>query len=157
MIHDKKVSMGVGYVNKVPYEYEGKKFDADIKDGDIIKILDEGQEVKREFKGKMSSSIVHKVETRNGSKAMNVNQTSINNLIDAFGNDSKEWIGKDVKAWIFKVLKDNKFEYHVYLASSKAEMVEGDDGKIKFLLPEKEKIIGMEGEEIDIDPFPEEK
>lgn len=155
MIHEKKVSSGVGYVNKTPYVYKDQKYEADIKDGDIIKILDEGQEVKKEFKGVSNTAVEHQFETRNGTKAMSVNKTSINNLIDAFGKDSKEWVGKEVKAWVFKVLKDSKFEYHVYLASKDAEMVEDENGKIKFLLAEKG-MVGLEGEEINIDPFGEE-
>lgn len=153
MIHEKKVSLGAGYANKVAYEYEGKKYEADLKDGDIVKILDEGQEIHKEFKGIPTTSVVHKVETRNGTKLLSFNKTSINNLIDAFGKDSKNWVGKEVKAWIFKVLKDAKFEYHVYLASSNSEMVEGEDGKIKFLTPEagNMRIDSSEDEDINFD------
>ena len=35
---------GVGFVRKLPYEYEGTKYEADLKDGDIVKILDSGTE-----------------------------------------------------------------------------------------------------------------
>lgn len=160
MIHEKKVSLGAGYVNKTPYEYEGKKFEADLKDGDIIKILDAGQEIQKEFKGNHSKSIVHKVETRNGTKLLSFNRTSINNLIDAFGKNSEDWVGKEVKAWVFKVLKDSKFEYHVYLASSEAEMIEGDDGRIQFLTPENGDV-SISGDEdqdgMDFDSFPEDE
>jgi len=137
MIHDKKVSMGVGFVSKISYEYEGKKFEADVKDGDLLKILDEGEQIQ----GKFGIQVVHKVETRNGSKALTVNQTSINNLIDVFGKDSKEWVGKTVKAWVFKTPKDGKMQYIVYLSDPSWEM--NEEGK--FLSPEKGDVIIDEG------------
>lgn len=149
MIHEKKVSVGAGYANKAPYEFEGKKYEADIKDGDLVKILDEGQEVQKTFQGKTSTAVVHKIETRNGTKAITLNQTSINNLVDAFGKDSKEWIGKQVKVWILKVMVSGKLQNVAYLSHPKAEM--NDEGK--FLTPEtgNVKIEKEEDEDINFD------
>lgn len=120
MIYKKVVSLGAGYASPTAYEYDGKKFEADIKDGDIIKIVDAGAVVQ----GKFAEQKVHKIETRNGVKALPLNQTSINNLIDAFGEDSDNWVGKEVKVWIFKVPKEGKMTYQKYLAPSNWEMDE---------------------------------
>lgn len=140
MIHDKKVSVGAGYVRKDPYEYEGKKYEADIKDGDIITIKSSAQEVVKDFQGKQSTSLVFKVETRNGLKAMTFNTSSINNMVDAFGKDDAQWIDKEVKVWMFKALVSGKLQKIVYVAHKDAEMTEGEDGKIKFLTPENKDI-----------------
>jgi len=164
MIHEKKVSVGAGYVNKTSYEFEGKKFEADIKDGDIVKILDEGIQMQKEFKGKTSTVTVHKIETRNGTKAISLNQTSLNNLIDAFGKDSSEWVDKEVKVWVLKVMVSGKLQNVAYLSHKNAEM--NDEGK--FLTPEdksvnvsdsKEDEINFDDDEIkeEDSPFPSNK
>jgi hypothetical protein len=38
----KKIGGGVPFARKVDYEYEGTKYEADLKDGDTVKILDGG-------------------------------------------------------------------------------------------------------------------
>lgn len=69
----------------------------DIKDGDIIEILDEGEKAE----GQWGLQDVFLIKTAGGEeKNVNVNQTSMNNLIDAYGDETKEWIGKKAKAWI---------------------------------------------------------
>lgn len=140
MIHDKKVSVGAGYVRKDPYEYEGKKYEADIKDADIIKIKSGATEVVKDYQGKQSTSLVFKVETRNGIKAMTFNNSSVNNMIDAFGKDDANWIDKEVKVWMFKALVSGKMQKIVYVAHKDAEMTEDEEGRIKFLTPENKDI-----------------
>lgn len=137
MIHEKKVSFGAGYIRKKAYEYDGVKYEADIKDGDIIKIVSEGQQVIKEFKGNQVASTVTKVETRNGVKVITLNQTSVNNLVDAYGKDDKEWIGKEAKVWIIRAMISNKMQDIAYLSHPKAEMSEDSEGRIIFLTPEK--------------------
>jgi len=157
MIHEKKVSVGAGYANKTAYEYEGKKFEADIKDGDIIKILDEGIKVNKEFKGKITEAVVHKIETRNGQKAFSLNTTSLNNLIDCYGKDSKNWIGKEVKVFLLKAMVSGAMRTIAYLAHPKSEMVEDDAGKLQFTQPEKADMsVEGESEEMNWDDIKEE-
>jgi len=68
----------------------------EIKDGDIITILDEGKKINGEF----GTQDIFLVKLVNGEeKNLSFNKTSINNMIDAFGEESKNWIGKDVKVW----------------------------------------------------------
>jgi hypothetical protein len=138
MILDKIVSLGAPYASPKPYidKKTNQKCDADIKDGDIVKILDEGTTVPDKFnQGKSKQSF--KIETRNGVKIKDFNATTLNNLIDAYGKDTKQWVGKEIKMWIFKVPSTDPtkpgFKYNVYSAPIDWEM--NEDGK--FLNPEK--------------------
>ena len=89
----KKVSIGGAYARKAPYEYEGKSYEADIKNGDTVKILNEGSIVSGQF----GEQHVFAIETRNGEKNVTMNQTTLNVLHDELGEDSKDWIGKSVR------------------------------------------------------------
>ena len=85
MLYKKRVSLGA-------FLKKGE----DYKDGDVVEVLSEG----KQFEGKFGPQDVFTVKTK-GDKEGNVsfNSTSINNMIDAFGEDSKNWIGKKVKVW----------------------------------------------------------
>ena len=63
----------------------------DVKDQDIIKILNEGETIPGDY----GDREVFKVETKNGEKLLSFNQTTINNLIDAWGDETEKWIGKE--------------------------------------------------------------
>lgn len=84
---------GVAYARKEPYEYEGKQYEADIKHGDEVTIVDEGIIENHPQFGEQFKFVVH---TRNGDKRVSFNQSSINVLVDSFGQDSSEWKGKKV-------------------------------------------------------------
>jgi len=126
-IVEKKVTVSGAYAKKKPYEYEGKHFDADIKDGDTIKILSEGEYVSGEY----GEQLVVRITTRNGDKNLALNQTSINNLVDAFGKNSAEWVGKDVKVFMVKAMVSGKLQNVSYVAHKSAEM--DDEGR--FFIP----------------------
>jgi len=68
----------------------------DFKENDIIEIASEGKQVEGQF-GNQDIFLVKLVDGKEGN--VNLNSTSINNIIDAFGEDSKQWIGKKVKVW----------------------------------------------------------
>ncbi len=118
MILKKKVSMGIGFARKKPYEYQGVKYLADIKDGDIVTILDSGTVVQGQF----GEQNVFKIKTRNGEKALALNQASANNLIGAFGEDTDSWEGKEVKVWTLKAMVAGKMQTIVYVAEPSWEM-----------------------------------
>lgn len=124
MKYQKVNSLGAGWAQKKMYEYKGEKLEADIKDQDILVIEDAGNLVQ----GKYSEQKAHKFKTRNGTKLHALNQTSINNLVDAYGDESEEWVGKEVKAWVFKTPKEGKMSYTVYFAHPDAEFDE-ESGK----------------------------
>lgn len=111
---------------KISVDGEFAKINEDIKDGDIIKILDEGKKIE----GKFGEQVVFKVETGNGEKILSFNQTTKNNLIDYLGEDTSKWVDKEVKAWVMKVSVSGKMRNAVYLSNPKAEMTE--DG---FIVP----------------------
>lgn len=94
----KKVSNGVAFARKAEYEYEGEKYEADIKNGDKITILDSGTE--RDTEWGIKQTFV--VKTRNGDKSLDFNQKSINCLIDSYGEESNDWIGKEVNVYLHK-------------------------------------------------------
>src|SRR3990167_1309824 len=104
----KKVSLG-----------QFAKVKEDYKDGDMLKIIDAGTEVEGEF----GTQTVFKVELPLvGIKNMSFNQTSKNHLIEAFGNDTEEWIGKEIKAWVIKQNVSGKFRDVTYLTAPDQEL-----------------------------------
>lgn len=116
----KKVSIAGAYARKKSYEYEGKKFEPDLKDQDTVVILDSGTLVIGEY----GEQKVFKINTRNGDKNFSVNQTTVNNLVDAFGSDSANYINQKVKVWVIKAMVSGKLQLVAYLSSPDATMDE---------------------------------
>lgn len=52
-----------------------------------------------------------------GDKNMSLNQTTINNLIDAFGDETENWIGKEVYTTIVRVMIGGELKTAAYLAA----------------------------------------
>ena len=88
----KATSDGIGYASKSDYEYEGKEYKADIQNGDEVTILNSGTIEPSQF----GDQHYFKIQTRNGEKKAPFNQSSINVLVGAFGDESEDWIGKKV-------------------------------------------------------------
>lgn len=120
---EKKVSLGVGWLRAKAYEYQGTQYEADVKDGDIVTILDAGQIVQ----GQYGEQKAFKIKTRNDVKLISLNQVSQNNLIDEFGDESENWIDKDVKVWVIKAMVKGKMSNVVYLSGLEATM--DDEGR----------------------------
>lgn len=78
---------------------EFAKKGVDISAGDIVTIKNEGEWISGQF----GDQFVVRVETKNGEKNVNFNQTTINILHDEFGDDTKLWVGKNV---VVRVKKD---------------------------------------------------
>lgn len=103
----------------------------DFKEGDLITVLDEGNEVE----GTYGVRDVFKVRVPAGEEmSLTFNKTSINNLIDAFGSDSAAWIGKDVKVWRILQNVQGKMVRVTYLSDPAADI--DDDGN--FYIPGKQ-------------------
>jgi hypothetical protein len=113
MLMQKKVSLGGAYARKTDYDYEGNHFEADLKNGDRVVILNEGAIAV----GQYGEQQVFKIETRNGEKNLTLNQTTINILVDEFGEDSNKWIGKEVIVFLVKKVIAGKKSIIVYLAT----------------------------------------
>lgn len=95
---------GVGYASKTDYEWEGKTYEADIKHGDKVTILDAGQIET----GNFGDQHYFKIKTRNGEKKAPFNQTTINILVEAFGDESEHWVGKEVNVIMKKTVIGGK-------------------------------------------------
>jgi hypothetical protein len=107
---------------------EWAKNGVDFKDGDTIKFLDGGQIVSGEF----GDQNVFKIETKSGEKNLGVNQTSMNNLIDAFGDDTDLWKGKNIKVWLITQSVSGKMRKVCYLTADDWGMIEDSKGNMKF-------------------------
>ena len=116
-----KISMKVSKVISVKGEYA--KVGVDVKDGDSIRILDAGQTTEGEYGERKT----FRIETSNGEKNMSFNQTSLNNLIDAYGDETEEWIGKNAQVFVVKQMVSGTLRNVAYLAAQGWEM--GDDGR----------------------------
>jgi len=123
---------------------EWAKKGEDIKDGDVVKINDEGQVISGEYGDRM----VFKVETRNGEKNLTFNQKSMNNLIDLFGDDTSLWVNKRVKLFLVKAMVSGKFQTIVYISDMNSTMLE--DGTF---VSSKEEIPVIEEDITDNLPF----
>ena len=140
MKYTKKVSVGA-------FAEKGK----DIKDGDIVTIASEGKQIE----GKFGMQDVFLLKLTNGEeKNFSLNQTSINNIIDAFGEDSVSWIGKQAKVWAILSNVQGKMIKVYYLSHPDAEISEEGD----FILHKTGKndipVIGTDVNEIDTSDIP---
>ena len=93
----------------------------DIKDGDLIEIANEGVETQGEY-GTQNIFLIKLADGREGN--VSFNQTTINGLIDAFGEKAVNWIGKRVKATKIKQNVAGKFLDVWYFAHPDAELTE---------------------------------
>jgi len=76
-----------------------------IKDGDIIKFLDEGEEVD----GQWGKKVQIKVETPNGEeKILTLNNSSRGNMVSYYGSSSDGWIGKEARINVVKMMVRGK-------------------------------------------------
>lgn len=100
----------------------------DYKEGDLVTVLSEG--VKTE--GQFGMEDVFRVRMVNGNElTMRFNKTSINNMIDAFGDESKQWVGKEVKVWRILQNVQGKMLRVTYLSHPEADI----DEQGNFIIP----------------------
>jgi hypothetical protein len=125
----------------------------DLFDKSIIKILNEGQKVPGDY----GVRDVFKIITENGEKVLSFNQTSMNNLIDAFGEDTSKWKGQEVKVWLINQMVSGKLRNIVYLTapswvmSTTGEFIASIDTaseKVAGVSSDEESLPELEGEEI---------
>ena len=95
----KKLSTGgTAFARKIAYEYENKQYEADLQNGDTVKILDAGNVEA----GTYGDQLNFKIETRNGEKKISFNQATQNVLHDELGEDSESWKDKEVRVILKK-------------------------------------------------------
>ena len=100
------------------YAKKGK----DINNGDTITIMSEGKVVEGQF----GAQNVFEIKTATGEFIMSFNQTSINSLVDKWGEESTNWKGKQVKIHAIKQNVAGKFINVYYVAPEGYEM--GENG-----------------------------
>jgi hypothetical protein len=105
---------GLAYARKEPYEYDGTQYEADLKNGDVVKILDSG-EIEQ---GKFGEQTAFKIKTRNGDKKLSFNQKTINVLVQEFSDDTEQWTNKDVKVLLHKTIIVGKKAIVPYLVTN---------------------------------------
>lgn len=137
-----KTGVAGAYAKKAPYEYEGKSYEADIKNGDTVTILNAGSTVVGQFGEKQ----VFSIETRNGPKNFTMNQTTINVLAQEFGDESNDWVGKKVSVVTKKDVVANKKVEIAHLVAGDWGLDEWGDIVKKGSVPEVE----YTGEDIEL-------
>jgi len=105
----------------------------DIKDGDKVEIASEGKQISGEY-GLQDIFLIKLQDGNEGN--VGFNQTSINNLIDAFGDDSINWIGKEVKVMVVKQNVQGKIRPVYYFLHPDTIL---DDESGEFIIPNKSK------------------
>lgn len=100
----------------------------DYKDRDILTITNAGDQIEGDY----GVGTVFKVKVPSGDElTVRFNKTSINNMIDAFGDETTDWIGKQVKAWLILQNVGGKMKKVLYIAHPDADV--DDEGN--FVLP----------------------
>lgn len=117
MLYKKRISVGA-------FLKKGE----DYKDGDIIEITSEGKPIE----GKFGIQDVFSIKTKSEKEGnVTFNSTSINNMIDAYGEDSKKWIGKKAKTWAILSNVQGKMLKVYYFSHPDASLT--DDGVFSIL------------------------
>lgn len=104
---------------------------ADVKSGSKCKLVSETVPSEGTYEGKVIKNNVAKIRFQGEegeAKNVNVNKPSINGLIDAFGSDSKNWVGKLLTAHTEKMLVGGKRVTGLYLIPEGFEITEDEGG-----------------------------
>lgn len=101
----------------------------DIKDGDIVEIANEGKQIE----GKFGTQDIFLIKLKNGEEGnVALNTTSINNLIESFGEDSVNWVGKELKVMVIKQSIGGKLASVYYFLHPETVL---DDDSGEFIIP----------------------
>lgn len=110
----------------------------ELKTGDRIELvgectLQEGQFKDKEGNPKKQNVAKVRVNSENETKNININWTSINGLIAAYGNESKDWIGKPITADVREQMVGDKLLDVIYLIPEGFEMRKNADKKLEIV------------------------
>jgi len=121
----------------------------DVVSGTKAKLVSETLPIKSQFKDKNGNDKMQDVakirfEDKNEAFNISLNRATIDGLIDAFGDDSKEWINKVLTAQTEKVVVGGKRVVALYLIPEGFVLEEDDEGYMHIVNPnKKEKIKDM--------------
>lgn len=88
-----------------------------VKTNDLIVIQDEGAEKEKEFEGgKKVIKLELPVKLPNGDeKTISLNGTSKNNMIEYYGEDTKDWVGKSARVEVLSQMVGKNRKKVIYL------------------------------------------
>lgn len=103
--------------------------------GTQVCLATETKVVTNTFQGKEVSQNVAKIKVKGATELQNtkINQTSINALVEAFGPESKDWVGKVLTAKTEVAQVGGKRRTILYLVPEGFEVSEDADGYVKVL------------------------
>ncbi len=91
----------------------------DINDQDIITIMDGGAHEEGEY----GKQFIFTIKLTNGEeKSFPFNKTSMNNLIDAYGDETDDWVGKEAKVYINQENVSGKFVKVAYFTHPQGDL-----------------------------------
>ena len=129
---------------------------SEVVSGSKVKIVSETEPQPSKFTNKDGSvkmQDVAKVRFQGADEAknMNLNRATINGLVDAFGEDSKKWIGQVLTAITEKMVVAGKRVTAVYLLADGYELKEDEAGYMIIINPAKETVQVAPADEPDGD------
>ncbi len=127
----------------------------EVDSGSICKIVSETEPKEGEYGIQNVTKL--RIKGAEDSLNMNINKTTINGLIEAFGEDSKDWIGKELVFYKEKQTISGKRQVAVYLIPQEFELTEDENGYIIILPIGGKKVVEKTkeaNEELDISDIP---
>lgn len=123
-----------------------------VEDGSKVKIVSECQKRDSRFKdaeGNAKTENVAKVQVQDATESVNMrlNWTTIYGLIDAFGNDSKNWMGHALTARVKEAVVGDTVRTIIYLIADGFELVKNEEKKLEI----RKKAVDISPEEITFD------
>lgn len=127
-----------------------------VVDGSKVKIINETEKRDSQFKdkdGNPKTENVAKVQFQGMTEPVNMrlNWTTIYGLIDAFGKESKSWIGQTLTARVKEAVVGDTVRTIIYLVPDGFDLVKNDEKKLEIRRTTTE---SQESEDIDISEIP---
>lgn len=121
----------------------------DVKDGVKVKLITECVKQESKFKdteGNAKIENVAKVRFQGADESVNMrlNWTTIYGLIDAFGEDSKEWVGKVMTAQTREAMVGDTVRTIVYLIPEGFELAKNAEKKMEIRRISSKEVISEE-------------
>ena|SRR3990167_256695 len=136
-----------------------------VKGGNIVsgtkcRLITEAKPQQSQFTnpktGELKMQDVAKIQFEGLNDTLNIslNRATISGLVDAFGEDSKEWMNKSLTAHTEKVMVAGKRVTAVYLLAQGYEVGEDDGGYVKISNPNKESVQVADDGSVDASEIP---
>ena len=110
---------------------------SELTNGTLVTLASETKEIPSTFEdGKMQNVAKIKVKGFDGLKNVRLNWTTISALIEAFGDESNNWVGKVLTAHTEKIQVAGKRVTVLYLVPEGFEVTEDSEGYVKVLRKE---------------------